>query len=350
MKRNSLFVVMLAATLVSSHAYADDTAFGGGGSSPMPIGNQDIEMVSERIVIRGNDIGDERGDGRWNVQCDFVFRNTTDKEVDLEVGFPFPVKDEMGAVSVPAGRKVKIGDPLVYDFKVEVDGKPVRAARKKISPNQEKGQYYKDAYIWRMKFAPGQSVKVHHDYVTGVTWDVMGYSWASYVIMTGGNWKGGRIGSADLEVVPNALVKLCKELEGPEADYLRPKPKGMKVVGKGADRKFVWSFRNYKPTEDLDICMQTASNYAMRKILFPIVMYGDVEEEMAKLSPERLRLMRNTVFARHGRTFKDPALQKYFDEQWWYIPNSGYRDSMLTKEDRRIVALISKEEAARRRK
>jgi hypothetical protein len=338
--------VLLASLLIVPSAFADDTAFGGSGSAPTPIGQPDIEMVSEKVVINGHDVGDERGEGRWNVSCDFTFKNTSDKPIELKVGFPFPVREEDGAVSIPKGRKAGRGDPLVYDFKVSVNGKPVMAKRTKIKANIEKGQYYRDAYIWNMKFAPNETVKVHHDYVTGVTWDVMGYSWASYVLKTGGNWKGGRIGSARIEVIPNALVRLCNKLEK-DADWLVPKPKGLKVVGKGKDKKFVWDLKRYKPDDDLHVCMQTAGNYAIRKILFPVVMYGDVEEEMAKLSPERLRLLRNTVYARHGRTFKDPALQKHFDKQWWYVSNPAYSDSMLTKQDREIVAFIRKEEARR---
>lgn len=337
----------LISLFIAVPAFANDTAFGGSGSSPMPIGQSEVEMVSERIVISGHDIGDERAEGRWDVSCDYTFRNTSDKPVKLKVGFPFPViEEEDSPVSLPKGVKEIKGAPLVYDFKVTVNGKPVKATRTKTSANRERGQYYDDAYIWEMEFGPKETVKVHHDYVTGVTWDVMAYSWASYVLMTGANWKGGKIGRAHIEVIPNQLVKLCREVE-PKADYLDPKPAGMKVVGKGANVKFVWDLKDYRPEDDLNICMQTARNYAVRKFLFPIVMYGDVEEEMAKLSLEKLRLMRNTVYASHGRTFKDPALQKHFEKQWWYVPNPAYSDSMLTKQDKEIISIIQKEEARR---
>ncbi|MGD1912983.1 MAG: YARHG domain-containing protein [Rivularia sp. (in: cyanobacteria)] len=33
-----------------------------------------------------------------------------------------------------------------------------------------------------------------------------------------------------------------------------------------------------------------------------------------------LDVMRNSIFARHGRRFKNPGLQEYFDEQSWYNP------------------------------
>ena len=43
-------------------------------------------------------------------------------------------------------------------------------------------------------------------------------------------------------------------------------------------------------------------------------------EELSKLSDADLRLARNEIFARHGRTFADNDLQLYFDLKSWYVP------------------------------
>jgi hypothetical protein len=45
--------------------------------------------------------------------------------------------------------------------------------------------------------------------------------------------------------------------------------------------------------------------------------------ELAGLSPARLRLARNEIFARHGRPFRDPALRSYFERFAWYDPEPG---------------------------
>lgn len=346
MKTHAFIIAFLLSIFPSAVAFANDTAFGGSGVAPMPIGQADVEMVSEHIIIKGADIGNERGEGRWDVSCDYTFKNAGDKAVKITMGFPFPVNDGESPVSIPSGKKAGTGGPLVYDFKVSVDGQPVKVRKAKIASNPEAGQYYDRAYLWDMAFKPGETVKIHHDYATGVTWDVMGYSRASYVLKTGANWKGGKIGRAHLEVIPNERVKLCSDIEK-QADYLKAKPAGMKVVGSGVNRKFVWELTNFKPTEDLDICLQTAKNYAMRQVLFPVVMYGDVDVQLAKLSPQELRVLRNTVFARHGRRFRDGKLQTHFEKQWWYEPNPNYTDAMLTDEDKRIVKQIAAEEKRR---
>lgn len=43
------------------------------------------------------------------------------------------------------------------------------------------------------------------------------------------------------------------------------------------------------------------------------------EEELWNLSQEELNYARNEIYARHGRRFKDEALQNYFDSKSWYI-------------------------------
>ncbi|MFO1152787.1 MAG: TIR domain-containing protein [Rhodospirillales bacterium] len=50
------------------------------------------------------------------------------------------------------------------------------------------------------------------------------------------------------------------------------------------------------------------------------------DADLSGLSADQLRLMRNEIFARHGRAFVDPALRDYFSAQPWYRPVSGSGD------------------------
>ena len=61
-----------------------------------------------------------------------------------------------------------------------------------------------------------------------------------------------------------------------------------------------------------------------------------------------LRRLRNAVFARHGRKFEDPELQKFFGSQSWYKPRDGFSRKKLTRGDRINIKLISKEEKRRK--
>jgi serine/threonine-protein kinase len=57
-----------------------------------------------------------------------------------------------------------------------------------------------------------------------------------------------------------------------------------------------------------------------------------------------LDVMRNSIFARHGRRFVNPGLQQYFDKQSWYIPKYSpqeFPSNLLSDLERRNVEYIS---------
>ena len=64
------------------------------------------------------------------------------------------------------------------------------------------------------------------------------------------------------------------------------------------------------------------------------------ESDLAGLSPTVLRRLRNTVYARHGRTFNTPEIQSYFDSRPWYKPRPDYSDETLSSTDRANISLI----------
>ena len=61
-------------------------------------------------------------------------------------------------------------------------------------------------------------------------------------------------------------------------------------------------------------------------------------------SPEELVLMRNTIYARAGRTFKNPKLREYFGAQPWYHPTTP--PNKLTAIDAANVRSIAARERA----
>ena len=57
-----------------------------------------------------------------------------------------------------------------------------------------------------------------------------------------------------------------------------------------------------------------------------------------------LDIMRNSVFARHGRRFNNKGLQEYFDKQSWYNPKYSpeeFPSSKLSDLERRNVEYIA---------
>lgn len=325
-------------------ASANDGVFGGNGVHPMPISTSDVRMVDEIVKLRL----DPKAKA-WNVDCSFIFENTSDQTVTLTVGFPFPTYfADGGDVATPAEvREPKPNEPLVWDFKTFVRGKAVRAKRSKTEVNPAiRAQEYEFAYLWDVTFAPGEQVHIRNTYRHGISEVVGGLTYAHYVLRTGGLWKTGKIGHARLSVqVPGHRMTLCpKELAG-EAPIsipglvvspLHDEP-GLEVHG---------SLHEFEPKQDLSICFQNLDAYAQMQ--FYTGLEGD---DYAGKSADELRLARNTVYALHGYTFKDPKLQAHFAQQWWYRPNPDFGPKKLSQEERDFIARIKAlEDKAKRAK
>jgi hypothetical protein len=56
---------------------------------------------------------------------------------------------------------------------------------------------------------------------------------------------------------------------------------------------------------------------------------------------EDVRKMRDEIYARHGKVFKDPWLQKYFASFDWYKANPGYSDTQLSAVEKGNLAVIA---------
>jgi len=68
------------------------------------------------------------------------------------------------------------------------------------------------------------------------------------------------------------------------------------------------------------------------------------EEMLRGLSLHELRLLRNEVYARHGRMFRAEWLQQYFFFQPWYNPDENFKDEELSGNDKLNVETIVKYE------
>lgn len=64
------------------------------------------------------------------------------------------------------------------------------------------------------------------------------------------------------------------------------------------------------------------------------------EEMLHGLSLHELRLLRNEIYARHGRVFRALWLQQYFATQPWYFADENFKDEELSGPDKQNVELI----------
>lgn len=83
---------------------------------------------------------------------------------------------------------------------------------------------------------------------------------------------------------------------------------------------------------------QTAFEKAFDKVYHnELVDHADI----INLSQDELRILRNLPFAKHGRRFKSPELQRYFARFDWYTPLfSDVSMNSLTANDRKNINFI----------
>ncbi len=91
------------------------------------------------------------------------------------------------------------------------------------------------------------------------------------------------------------------------------------------------------PAQDLDARFQAALD---------AVRHGRAvgAAGLAGLDAERLRILRNGAYARHGYRFKSSELQAFFEGTGWYAADAGFAPSRLTPADVANVALIKQHE------
>ena len=68
------------------------------------------------------------------------------------------------------------------------------------------------------------------------------------------------------------------------------------------------------------------------------------EQMLNGLSLHELRLLRNEIYARHGRIFRTEWLSQYFWNQPWYTPDENFKDEELSANDKLNVETIVKYE------
>ena len=117
------------------------------------------------------------------------------------------------------------------------------------------------------------------------------------------------------------------------------------------ERYWYKAYDNYDPKRLSDIELKNLATISLaqkqsRKVaLAP----GDMElfedkpisaQMLRGLSLHELRLLRNEVYARHGRTFKSQWLMQYFFSQPWYQPLDTFNDEDLSGADKQNVETI----------
>jgi hypothetical protein len=123
--------------------------------------------------------------------------------------------------------------------------------------------------------------------------------------------------------------------------------RGKKFDTPGIRQYFEWR-EWYKPArdqrkvklgtiEEQNVNLILAYEAKLRERLSTEVLPDDFADQ---LFTEDLRILRNEIYARRGRIFKDKEIQKYFESQTWYKPNPDFKDDMLGEIEYQNLAKI----------
>lgn len=319
-------------------AFANESVFGGAGVNLMPIKNDQIRMADEHVILQQTTSG-------WHIEVTFHFKNDTDKKQKLLVGFPF-----RGHYLDPLMGYDDYDERKTRNFKATVRGKPVKTRQIKLEqpkPPVKEGDdeefddevdeepYYTHAYVWDVEFAPNEQVEIFNSYDQGESYTPFGVYNVYYILMTGKNWKGGKIGRSLIEVRFIEDVVLCHDARSasdgepvgewsPCEDPVEPdSPPGYRLEGKGRNLKVIWDLKDFTPEEDLDLNFTHRYAYLEKRLLKWEDLDPDTESNK-KLSCNDLRIIRNTYYAILGYPFKNAELKAHFGKQPWYKPNPEF--------------------------
>jgi hypothetical protein len=135
------------------------------------------------------------------------------------------------------------------------------------------------------------------------------------------------------------------------------------------DNTVEWHFTDWKPTEDISISVERSGAYPLEDfelimLLFNIMDFKTTYEGSARLYTEKdlkdfraqgdvgldrlyVRVLRNEIFARHGRLFHNDTMQSIFNNYSWYKPDPNYSDKMLNDFEKRNLRFIMRYERQR---
>jgi hypothetical protein len=147
------------------------------------------------------------------------------------------------------------------------------------------------------------------------------YSKLGYILETGQNWKGP---------IKNFRLKVAAE----QPFFLDTCFKGLKRISETA---YLFEAEDYVPSENINLTFHFSGmneiNWAPSNqkelletsiALASVYKLQDLEavKKLNSLSEEQLRLLRNSVYARHGYKFNSSDLTKYFSQFSWYSPKT----------------------------
>lgn len=332
MKKSAL---LLSLFFLSIHlCFANDTYFfvSGGNLIPSEESNTLVQMKSEVISI----VCESK---YYEVTVDFNFYNSG-KTAELLVGFPF----------FEAGID---GHGKIYDFQCwtndELTDFSDMPLDRKFSNNDYHAENLQNAYTRKIVFPKKATTKTRVKYKSEYGEDTSGYI-VKYLYGTGSSWNKS-IEDIELVIENNLSYSIPQVLHMNKTDISN---NFIRI----SDNKWSAHFTNVEPeyTEcfsvNLGDLLGDSGPKAFSKSRFVCCRQKLNKNDLFWYTKPQLRILRNTIFALNGYSFKSQDLKDFFAKrgQYWYPKyeiNPDFAEEKLSEVERFNIDLIYVEENRR---
>lgn len=160
--------------------------------------------------------------------------------------------------------------------------------------------------------------------------------YGEYLYGTGRSWKE-TIGKANFIIKASPGVTLLWAKFTENGYYQNIRKYEFRRLG---EYEYEYVLRDIEPKENENLKFLTSTtweawdgpDYSVKRV---------ERERLELLSLWQLRILRNSIYAFHGKIFTDPKLDNYFRKYDWYKPRPDFKESDLNKIEKENIAAIA---------
>jgi hypothetical protein len=326
-----LIIEILIVFLFANTLYANDTSYiitAAGGDMNISK-QQNIVLENEALTIK-------LFKNHYEVAVRYLFKNISSSPASVKMSFPeFEIGD-------------KNYNPL-FTGQIETFLSFVSGAPAKIEINDDAGYienaqkvYIRRFFTKEIAFNANEKKDVINTYTEAYSAGSYGSDIAAYLYGTASAWGG----------TPSIKVTIDIEDASPwvESIYILANGETKKEICDLQFEKKTISFDIKYPFETGDALLIRSSQYGRAGILFDYdPNYTKFNEnDIQYMTASQLRILRNFIYAWHGKIFDSKDLNAIFMSEEWYIPKKDFKDSDLSDNEVSMLKFISTNENNRR--
>jgi len=353
--------VFLTSMLFTVGAYANDGGFNSEGNQLIPMNETSISVRKEILTIDRN----AKRKNQVDVTVYYEFYNPGPAKT-MTVGF----EATSPAGNVDNTAPVNGHQPFIHHFTVEMNGKNIphqvaivntkhyyqggkfnTLTKKQIQDRVDEGsgEYADFMYVYHFQgnFRKGLNI-IKHTYTCDLSTFVYSDYTFSYILSAAKRWGNRRIDDFTLNINMGdnqwidvsktffaradewTITGIGKKMDGTSSTEEREdQPSASFYVKKGY---ISFNKNNFNPKGELDISLprnmftEKTFNYRKQASIYPDAINNTDDCKGVKPANETsMKILRNIPFAKRGYVFSDADVQKYFEKQIWYFPDTTYK-------------------------